>query len=302
MLPEQRKLYRILKLIFLLKLPGGKTIHSLSEDLEISERTVYRYLKLLESTGFPVDCKVNSDRWFLAGDEAGEGAGFLLEEATLLRDLVIGGAHHHPLKDGILQKLYIHSELRPLAKNLVNARVNILLDKLVKAINQEKQVILKNYHSANSGEVKDYKVEPFDFTENYATVLAFDTTDQLNKQFKLERMGEVIPLDTHYKNRKDHEKRPTDMFGCTGPEPIPVSLRMTLRAYLLMREEYPRSIPYLSKDEETGDYLFNGPVYSFDGIGRFVMGLLSELKDIESRDLKNLIKSHISLADFSDTK
>ena len=63
---------------------------------------------------------------------------------------------------------------------------------------------------------------------------------------------------------------------------------MTLRAYLLLREEFPRSIPYLSKDEATGEYIFNGPVYSFDGIGRFVMGLVDE---IEIRT--NALKKHI---------
>lgn len=279
MLAEQRKLYRLLKLMAMLKLAGGKTIKSLAELLEVSTRTVYRYLELLESVGIPVDSKPGSDRWFMVTpDDDNHGAGFSLEETTLLRDLVMAGAHHHPLRDGILQKLYLQSELKPLAENLVNARVNIMLDKLVKAIKEERQIILKNYHSAHSGEVKDYRVEPFDFTENYHTVQAYDVSDAISKQFKLERISEVLLLDKRQKFRNRHEQMTTDVFGCSGQNPVTITLELSLRAYLLLREEFPRSLPYISRDEESGKYIFYGAVNGFEGAGRFVLGLIDEIE------------------------
>lgn len=296
MIPEQRKLYRILKLITLLKLPGGKTIPSLSEILEISERTVYRYIKLLDSVGFPVDCKPGSNLWFLVPSPGinNETTGFLLEEASLIRDLVVSGAHRHPLRDSILQKLYIQSELHPLAENLVNARINVLLEKLIKAIREEKQVILKNYHSAHSGEVKDYRVEPFDFTENYNTVLAYDTSDRLNKQFKLERIGEILPLDKKQKYKNEHEKHATDAFGCIGPQSVNITLKLNLRAFLLLREEFPRALPLISRKEEGNYYIFHGPVNGFEGAGRFVLGLIDDIEIVKPESFRKHILERIS--------
>ncbi len=295
MTAEQRKLYRILKLISLLKSETGRTIQSIAELLEVSDRTVYRYLNLLDEAGFPVDCKPGTNRWFLAQqDDSRPGEpGFNLEEATLLRDLVVSGAHHHPLRDGILTKLYIHSELKPLAGHIVNARVNILLEKLVKAIKKEKQVILKHYHSAHSGEVKDYKVEPFDFTENYSTVLSWDVRDRMNKQFKLERIGEVIILDKPQKFKDYHEKQANDVFGCSGGETVNITLNLNLRSYLLLREEFPRSLPFIAGDREDGRYTFHCPVNGFEGAGRFVMGLIDETEIVGPDEFREYILDRI---------
>ena len=55
-----------------------------------------------------------------------------------------------------------------------------------------------------------------------------------------------------------------------------VTLELSLRAYLLLREEYPLSLPFLTKEED--HYLFHGPVANFDGVGRFVLGLIDEVR------------------------
>jgi len=293
---EQRKLYRLLKLMAMLKLPGGKTINSLAELLEVSPRTIYRYLELLESVGLPVDRKPGSDRWFMVTTSEDENlSGFSMEETVLLRDLVTAGAHQHPLRDGILQKLYLQSELKPLAENLVNARVNILLDKLVKAIKEERQVILKNYHSAHSGEVKDYRVEPFDFTENYNTVQAYDVSDRISKQFKLERMGEVVLLDKRQQFSKEHQQMTTDVFGCSGADPVAITLELSLRAYLLLREEYPRSLPYICKDQESGKYIFFGAVNGFEAAARFVLGLIDEIEIKGTEEFRDFVVRKVAV-------
>lgn len=49
---DQPKIERILKLIIFLSTGAGHTIEDISEALEISERTVYRYLETLQRAGF----------------------------------------------------------------------------------------------------------------------------------------------------------------------------------------------------------------------------------------------------------
>lgn len=61
-----------------------------------------------------------------------------------------------------------------------------------------------------------------------------------------------------------------------------------MRAYLLLREDYPLSIPYCEKNEN-GYYQFHGPVSSFDGIARFVLGLLDEVKIVNPPEFKDYI-------------
>ncbi|MDQ2657769.1 MAG: transcriptional regulator, partial [Bacteroidota bacterium] len=49
-------------------------------------------------------------------------------------------------------------------------------------------------------------------------------------------------------------------------------------------EEYPLALPFLSKEED--HYVFHGPVASFDGVGRFTLGLIDEVR-IKSPDSFN---------------
>jgi hypothetical protein len=65
-----------------------------------------------------------------------------------------------------------------------------------------------------------------------------------------------------------------------------------MKAYLLLREEYPLSIPYVEKKED--HYQFHGPVASFEGIGRFVMGLLDEIQVVGTPAFIDFLKNKLS--------
>ena len=45
--------------------------------------------------------------------------------------------------------------------------------------------------------MKDYQLEPFNFTTNYLDVWAFDVKDLQNKTFKVARIGEVEVLNLY---------------------------------------------------------------------------------------------------------
>ena len=116
---DQEKFNRLLKTISMLKTPLGRTLKSMAVDLEIHARTVRRYINLLEANGFAIEQTISGNRWFIVPDCEGERnlINFSLDEAVLIRDLVRNGAHKHPLKKSIFQKLYINSELKSLADN-----------------------------------------------------------------------------------------------------------------------------------------------------------------------------------------
>lgn len=260
----QYKLLRVLKLIGLLK-SRSKSISQLADSLETTTRTIYRYLELLEEVGFIVD-KDFHNRYFIHTEEQAQETEFTNEEAILVKELIQSGARGHPLQDTLLKKLYLNSDLKTISQNLLKARLGILVDRLGQAMREERLVVLRNYHSANSDQINDRKVEPIYLTPNFDAVVSLDQADQKNKHFKLERIGEVVILDQPHKYQHLHQKIQTDIFGMTAEREIWVSLKMNLRAYLLMREEVPLSVPFLKKEGDT--YSFYGPVGSFEGIAR----------------------------------
>lgn len=270
-------------------------MEQLSRQINASERTVYRYFRLLEELGFIIDQDFHG-KYFIHREE-GENPEdrFTLEEVSILRQLIQSGAEGHPLRGSLLKKLALHSEAKDLPEQFLKLRVARMFRALSEARENKKQVILKNYHSANSQEITDRLVEPFQFGEGFQSVLALDTKDKQCKYFKLERIGEVVILDKPFKFEKLHQGSNTDIFGITGRKESWVTLQLSLRAYVLLREEYPLSLPYLEKeeDEEGRKYIFHGPVLNYKGVGRFVMGLADEIKIIGPPDFKAYIREKL---------
>jgi predicted DNA-binding transcriptional regulator YafY len=290
----QAKILRVFQLIGLLK-SGGRTVDQLAHQLDTTSRTIYRYFKLLEEIGFMIDQDFHG-RYFVHREE-GENPEdrFTLEEVSILRQLIQSGASGHPLKGPLLKKLALHSEAKELPEQFLKMRVAKMFRTLSEAVENRQQVILKNYHSANSQEITDRLVEPFQFGEGFQSVLALDTRDKQCKYFKLERIGEVLVLDKPYKFPKLHEKTSTDMFGISGRKETWIQLKLSLRAYVLLREEYPLSQPYLEKEEsdEVKSYVFHGPVLNFKGVCRFVMGLADEITIVGPTEFKTYVKEKL---------
>jgi predicted DNA-binding transcriptional regulator YafY len=290
----QQKILRVFQLISLLK-GGGRTLEQLARQINASERTVYRYFRLLEELGFIIDQDFHG-KYFIHREE-GENPEdrFTLEEVSILRQIIQTAASGHPLKGSLLKKLALHSEAKDLPEQFLKLRVARMFRALSEARENKKQVILKNYHSANSQDITDRLVEPFQFGEGFQSVLALDTKDKQCKYFKLERIGEVVVLDKPFKYEKLHQGSKADIFGITGRKETWVTLQLSLRAYVLMREEFPLSLPYLEKqeDESGRKYIFHGPVLNFKGVARFVMGLADEIKIIGPPDFKAYIKEKL---------
>jgi proteasome accessory factor C len=272
-LPHGR-LMRLFQIIAVLK-SGHWTIQQLAERFDTSARTVYRYIHLLEEVDFLIEKDFQNRYFIITSEDDPTQTLFSIEETKLIKKLIQSGTDDNPLKNSLLKKLALNSELDSVPRLFVKARLSKLVDELALAIKNKRQVVLKNYHSANSNEIRDRLVEPIHFGDNYHSVMALDTQDKVRKQFKLDRIGEVMQLDKSYQFADLHETTTTDIFGFTGDGSIWITLKLSMRAYLLMREEFPLSLSYLTKEED--HYIFHGPVANLEGVGRFVMGLIDEV-------------------------
>jgi len=280
----------------LIRLLSGRprTVAQLAGLLEISSRSVYRYLELLAEVGYLVD-KDGHERYFLFHPEASKAAeAFEPEESLLLKQLLESAAGTHPLKEGILHKLYLHSDYIPLAENILKVHAAKVVAKLSEAIRERRQVRLLNYHSTNSETYADRLVEPLEFTENFAVLQAYEQATGKVKSYKVERIEDVEVLDAA--GQYGEAAGGLDFFGLSGPEPIPVTLRLTARAYRLLIEEYPPTQPYTRREGK--DYVFEGSVRNWQGIGRFVLGLPGEVAVLAPEELRGYLRERANKRTF----
>jgi predicted DNA-binding transcriptional regulator YafY len=287
----QAKLLRLFQIIAVLK-SGHWTIKQLAERFDTSERTIYRYINLLEEVDFLIEKDFDNRYFIVTSEDDPTQAQFSLEETKLIKKLIQSGAADNPLKNLLLKKLSLNSELDSVPRLFVKARLGKFVDQLAEAIKQKRQAILKNYHSANSNEIRDRVVEPIHFGDNYQSVMALDTNDRVCKQFKLDRIGEVVALDKPYAFEAQHRKNQTDIFGFTGDASTWITLQLSMRAQMLLQEEFPLADPYIEKKEK--NYVFNGPVASFEGVGRFVLGLMDEIHVIGPENFKEFLSKKLT--------
>jgi proteasome accessory factor C len=289
----QAKMLRVFRLIALLK-SGHWTIEQLVRRMDMNQRTIYRYLVLLEALEFNVEKDFHNKYFIFTSEDQNAGTQFSIDETHLLGQLIQSGIRKNPLKSSLLKKLSLNSELDAMPGLILKTRNARMVEILSSAMKEKMQVILKSYHSANSSDVRDRLIEPIAFGDDYLTVLALDTHDKKCKQFKLDRIGEVFQHTQSFQFEKYHQKDTPDMFGMTGGTTTMVTLKLKMRAYLLLREEFPMAIPFLEKlEDEQYPYQFHGPVKNFEGVARFVMGLSDEVSVPGPQDLIKLIKHRL---------
>ncbi|MEJ1237560.1 WYL domain-containing protein [Chryseolinea sp. T2] len=286
----QAKLLRLFQIIAVLK-SGHWTIQQLAERFDTSPRTIYRYMNLLEAVDFLVEKDFENRYFIITSDDDPTQAVFSVEETRLMKKLIATGTNDNPLKNLLLKKLSLNSEIDSMPRLFLKQRIGKLVEEIAEAIRTKKQIVLTNYHSANSNDIRDRLVEPIHFGDNYQSVVALDTGDQVCKQFKLDRIASVVIATSGYQFEALHKKNQSDIFGMSGDSETRITLQLTLRAYLLLREEFPLAIPFITQIDD--GYVFNGPVSSFEGPSRFVLGLIDEIAVVGPDSLRDFIDDKI---------
>lgn len=287
----QAKLLRLFQIIAVLK-TGHWSIRDIAARFDTSERTVYRYIKLLEEVDFIIDKDFDGNYFIHSSDDDPGNTAFSREEMKLIKRLIETEVDNNPLRGVLLKKLSFHSELDNVPRIIVKARHGKLVETLALAMRQQRQTVLKNYHSANSSEVADRLIEPIEFGDNYQTVIALDLRDKVCKQFKIDRIGEVISTQQSFQHAALHQKTAVDIFGMSGATTTWITLALKMRAYLLLREDFPLSLPYIEKLDD--GFRFFGPVNNFHGIGRFVLGLLDEVEVVGPVTFKQYLRDKLA--------
>ena len=187
---DQSKLERLLRLMKLLTANTTYDIDQLAERLQMSRRTVYRYIDTFREAGFVIKKSGNCIRLDKESPhfrDISQLVHFTEEEAVILKSAIENIDDTNMLKQNLKRKLYSVYDNKTLADTVVRGKNSPNIRTLIEAIDEHRQVILHGYQSAHGGEVRDRRVEPFAFTTNYVQVWCYDPEAHACKLFKTSR-------------------------------------------------------------------------------------------------------------------
>lgn len=292
---DQPKIERLLRLLRLLSGNVTYSVDELADRLDTSWRSIYRYIDTLKSAGFAVE-KVYGNVYRLvsmkdARFDLSKVVMFSDEEAAIVNGMIDGLDNTNALKIGLKRKLAAVYDSTSIA-NYIGSKSNAAnTQAIADAIREHRKVVLKDYESSHSGQVRDRLVEPFQFTTNYVDAWCFDLEDGANKRFKIARIGEVEILPEEWTAEASHKAQPMDAFRMNGDRPIHIKLILSLRAKNLLVEEYP--LAEQSTREENGRWIYEGDIYALQGAGRFVVSLFHEIEIAEGEPLRQYVQAYI---------
>lgn len=293
---DQNKMERLLRLMKYMSGSVDYSVGELARKMGTSDRTVYRYIDTFKSAGFAV-IKLYGDTYKLGklpknSVDMDKLVYFSEEEAYLVNSMINQLPSTNSLKTNLKTKLAAVYKATNIAEYTMDRKTSALVEELGEAVKNRNKVVLKGYQSAHSLTTRDRLVEPFAFTPNYTDVYAFDLEDGKNKIFKISRIDSVLTLNETWTAEDLHRKQEIDLFRISGNEPKHIKLRMTMRAKNLLLEEFPLAEKYLQYSGT--DYILDTEVYGFEGVGRFVAGLVNDIEIVESPELRVYVKAHLS--------
>ena len=284
------KIVQQVKLISILAPGNGFTAAELAEQLGVSTTSIYRYLDNLKKGGLPV--VYHSGRYSFATEKTKDLSKvmyFTTEEAHVLSE-ALNNIHDDTLfKANLRSKLGAFIDMLSLPKCTIKYKNASNVRAVSKAIKEHRQIVFHDYASTNSASVRDRYVEPFGFTTNYAEIWCYDLEDGKNKTFKTARISNAEVLPVPWEHGHAHRKGFVDVFRMTGYERYRVRLRLGVRAYSLLIEEFPMAEDNIFEVDETHWFL-DTLVANYRGVGRFVIGLADDIDIIDTPELVEYIK------------
>lgn len=293
---DQPKIERILRLMKMLTANTSYTVDDMAERLDMSRRTIYRYIDTFREAGFVIKKSGNCirlDKESPHFKDISQLVHFTEEEAVILKRAIESIDDTNLLKQNLKRKLYSVYDNKILADTIVRGSNATTVHALINAIEEKRQVILHAYRSSHGGAVRDRLVEPFAFTTNYVQVWCFDTESKSCKLFKLARIDSVEITNIEWQYQPQHEKSFIDIFRMNGNERLRVRLSLGILSRNLLLEEYPLAEQQLTPTED-GRWILDTEVANYAGVARFVVGLMDDIRIIDTPDLEQYLANYVA--------
>lgn len=293
---ELDKFGRQLRLISLLARNTMYHVGEIGEKLGLSPRSVYRYIDFLRDAGFTVVCNdgiysIDSSSAFI--QDISERVRFTGRELEALGNILNKVDDKSPAVQSLKKKLSAVYGVDFMSDIRVNPLLSANVEAIHEAIVGKRKIVMHDYFSPHSGVVSDRVVEPFRLLMNDSEVRCFEIASAQNKTFKISRIqGGITVLPDKWEYTSSHMEYFTDIFGFSGEKRFRVKLLMGLFSANLLMEEYP----VYKKDFVIVDdrhWLISLQVCGYQGLGRFVAGLMDDIRIVDSDDFKNYMIAYL---------
>lgn len=300
---ELEKFARQLKLLLLLTQNSSLSVEDISERLQMSRRSIYRYIDAFKTMGFIVRKKgahynIAPNSPFF--EKIVTGIQFSEAEALTISEVLNSVYNNSPQVRHLREKLSGLYGTDVLARHGVDNRMASNVNRLFTAIQEERVVMLRNYTSPSSKTTANRIVEPYMFLNENSEVRCFELATGMNKTFKVSRTESVELMPLLWSHKAQHIAFFNDLFGFSGETRIPVSLSLGQLSMNVLLEEHPDAQRQLTPLPD-GRYRLDTEVCGYKGVGRFVLGLYDDIDIIESPGFKdyveNCIKRYLGKAD-----
>jgi predicted DNA-binding transcriptional regulator YafY len=174
------------------------------------------------------------------------------------------------------------------------------VDRLLKAQNEKKQVLLIGYHSSNSNTISDRLVEPFHTAPPEDTLQAFDVDKNVLRHFRISRITRVKETDQDWQFEGHHNILRTDPFRIVNNAQVLVHLRLGVAAYNELLERYPLATPYIQVTDNPDVFDFQCMVNrDYYGLSNFLLGYFHLGIEVVGPDaLKDFLKGEVEKMRF----
>lgn len=255
----------------------------LQERLNVSTRTLYRDLNLLEECGFIIERNEGSYR--LVNNTASKAIGQILifseEEVSLIISLLNKSNGPLTMRDSLIKKLQTLYDVRINEKFQIDLNLK-KIEILSTAIEERKKVFIEQYQSYPNKDQYNFIIEPYKINLD-DTVNALEEKSKICRNYQIEKICKLKLLSQKW-DHQDLHKIPLSgnrvLSQNRNSQLDSISLLMTKKAYELLIKDFPLMKPYIK--EEESNFRLQAPVTDYFSIGRFVLGLPGEILVKES--------------------
>lgn len=295
---ELEKFERQLHLLEMLVGNTYLTVDQLCERTGLARRSIYRYLDFFKTAGFDL---VKNDGVYAIElsspfvSRISEKVRFTGSELEVLRRLLEQADRNNLAVNGLKQKLSNVYGMDFISDVKLDKLMAKNIEVLYEAISKKRKVVLHDYYSPHSNTVADRLVEPFKFLHKGSEVRCFDIKDATCKTFKVARIRRNVEmLDEKWEFGNKHITYYTDIFGFSGEKQYRVKLTMGRLAMRILMEEFGvEEHRFIIVDDS--HWLISLQVCSYQGVGRFVMGLIKDVEIVDSPDFVDYLRGDLEV-------
>jgi proteasome accessory factor C len=292
----QQTVSRVLNLIMCLSGTQRLPLTTYAQRHGCTERTIRRDIDLIQNLGFDVDWNENN-RPFIADElDYKKHTDFSREEWDAIY-CTLDATSAEGLIPQILTKLNLTLQKIPLIDNVKKIKLTKIKNLLLEAHRLSCYVELQDYQSASSQSISNKLVAPILIEENNLT--AYDSVSGISKNFKIERIGEVVLQPQNIFNPKQFKNsKGPDVFGWSGATEYRLILKLNNYAKKLLTEEFQAAEPFIVELEKNKAYELRTQIQGFEAAGRFVLGLPGMIDVVEPPEFKDYLSQKIRLFSF----